>query len=204
MKNSKIVLVAFVIAVFLAGGPVWAHVTPNVVLSTTREALVKLLPTGGKLFQKEAHLSDVDWNKLKSFGNWAEPDQGWSGGGERDYKFFISRDQNNIILRAVVFVSEFTRHGQVMVAVALDGNGQVTDALVTDVQEEPLEWVEPLLVSNYMAEFKGKDSSMSLQLGAKWSSMSTMSQAYALSIANAVKRGAQLFDLIIRPTTAKK
>ena len=170
--------------------PAWAHVTPNVRLHTTREVIQQLLPKG-KLFIKEVTLNSEQKARLKAFDNWDTRND--------HFKFYISRDKDNRLNRVMVSMIEFTRHGPMVMAVALDANGQIQDALLTDIQMEPLTWVDPVLKSTYIQELRGKDSSMSLTLESKWKEQFTdVSQYFARSIANSVKKSAQLFDLLFK------
>ena len=170
--------------------PAWAHVTPNVRLHTTREVIQQLLPKG-KLFIKEVTLNSEQKARLKAFDNWDTRND--------HFKFYISRDEDNRLNRVMVSMIEFTRHGPMVMAVALDANGQIQDALLTNIQMEPLTWVDPVLKSTYIQELRGKDSSMSLTLESKWKEQFTdVSQYFARSIANSVKKSAQLFDLLFK------
>ncbi len=170
--------------------PAWAHVTPNVRLHTTREVIEQLLPKG-KLFIKEVTLNSEQKARLNAFDNWDTRND--------HFKFYISRDEDNRLNRVMVSMIEFTRHGPMVMAVALDANGQIQDALLTDIQMEPLTWVDPVLKSTYIQELRGKDSSMSLTLESKWKEQFTdVSQYFARSIANSVKKSAQLFDLLFK------
>jgi hypothetical protein len=186
MKNRLTVLPVLIALFSLFGaGAAWAHVTPSVKLSTTRETVQRLLPDG-KLLLKDIHLTPEQTRKLRANGNWDTH--------EDTYRFYVSRDEHNRLKRAMIFMTEFTLHGPIVIAVALDPQGTVADALITDVQMEPLEWVGPLLRANYMEDFKGKDGKAAPALDPKWrNGTSDMTQAYALIIAGAVQKSAQLF-----------
>ena len=187
MKNRTSGLVVFICFVFGLGvNLAWAHVTPNVKFYTTKEAVARLLPKGN-LFLKEVVLTRDQMKKLDAPGYWRTQ--------KSRHKFYLSRDKNNRLQGAMIFVTEMSRHGPVIVAVAFNPDGKVADAVVTDVQMEPLRWVAPLLEGNYMEGFKGKDSSMGLKLDPKWTKgITKMNRAYALIIAHAVKKAALLFD----------
>ncbi len=168
----------------------WAHVSANVKLVSTKESVQRLLPKG-KLYVKEVNLGESQLETLQSHDNWNTP--------ARHFKFFVSRDENGKLQRVMTLMVEFTRHGPVVVAVALDPQGQVTGAILTDTQVEPLTWLNPLLKKNYMQAFQGKDSTMALTLDAKWQEgFSRISQDFARVIANAVKKSAQLFEVVFR------
>jgi hypothetical protein len=181
-------LTAFIIsAIFMGSSFALAHVSPNVKLVTTKQAVSQLLPNG-KLFLKNVHLNNSQVETLKSSGHW--------NSHETNYKFFVSRDKNNSIQRAVVFITEFTRHGPIVVAVSLDSNGKVMDAMVTDIQMETLEWVGPLIRSGFLKEFRGKGSEFSLDLQSKsLAQTSSMTRSFAHILANAIKRSTQLYQI---------
>ena len=169
---------------------VWGHVTPVVKLHTLKETLSHLLPDK-KLHLKEVNLNDGQVERLKSFGNWDSVGT--------NHKFFLSQGDDRSLDRAVVFMTEFTRHGSLVVAVSLNPDGKVLEAMITHIQLEVLEWVSPLLKRSYMDGFRGKDSGLQLVLNPQWKEeTSKMTQAYALVIANAVKRSAQLFDIVFK------
>ncbi|PIQ97201.1 MAG: hypothetical protein COV67_05485 [Nitrospinae bacterium CG11_big_fil_rev_8_21_14_0_20_56_8] len=168
----------------------WAHVTPNVKLHTTREAVARLLPEG-KLSLKEVTLEGENLKALESHENWDSQ--------EDHFNFYVSRDGDRKLKRAAIFMTEFTRHGPVVVGVALDPEGKIADAVVTDVQAEPLEWIGPLLRIPFLESFRGKGSGLDLRLDEKWKRGTTeMAQAYGVILANALKKSAQLFELVFR------
>jgi hypothetical protein len=183
-------MLAMVLGVLWMAPGAWAHVSANVKLVSTKETVQRLLPKG-KLFVKEVDLTENQLDKLRSFGNWDTH--------ASHFKFFISRDNQGRLQGVMTSMVEFTRHGPMVVAVAMDPHGKVTGALLTDTQVELLTWVEPLLKKNFMQAFQGKDSHMSLTLDAKWENdFSRISQDFALVIANAVKKSAQVFDVVFK------
>jgi hypothetical protein len=184
----KKILTAFIIsALFIGPSFALAHVSPNVKLVTTKEAVSQLLPSG-KLFLKQVHLNNSQMQKLQSNDNW--------NSHEANYKFFVSRDKNNSIQRVAIFITEFTRHGPIVVAVSLDSTGKVMDAMVTDIQMETLEWVGPLIRNGFFQEFRGKGSEFSLDLQSKsLAQSSSITRSFAHILANAVKRSTQLYQL---------
>jgi len=187
MKTFR-TLVLSLLVVLTTAFAATAHVTPSVKMATTREAVSRLLPEG-KLYVKEIELNDEQMDKLKAQGNWTAH--------ENCYRFIISRDENDKFLGAAVFITEHTRHGPVVVAVGLTETGQVKEVLVTDVQSEMLGWAGTLLRNGFLDSFRGKNSGMPLSIDAKVKAETTgMTQSFALIIANAVKRSAQLFDLV--------
>lgn len=165
-----------------------AHVTPNVRLHTIRETVQILLPAGD-LFVKDVKLTGEQKKKLNRLDNWTTQ--------EDEFKFYVSRDKQGKLLRAMVSMTQITRHGPVVVAVALNPDGTVADALVTDVMMEPMTWVSPILKTNFIKSFRGKNGDMSLELDEKWKKQfSGISQDFARVIANAIKEAAQLFNVV--------
>lgn len=194
MKNSSankiiMILLGCLFLSWAAPNPGSAHRTPVIKLASVKEAIHRMFPQQ-KLFLKEVDLTDRQVEALESYGNWDSVDT--------HHKFFVSRGQDHSLKRAAVFMNEFTRHGNIVLAVAFDAKGRVVDVLITDIQSEILGWVEPLLNKNYTQTFRGKNSGMDLSLDSKWKTSSSMTQTYALIIANAVKKSAQLFDQVFK------
>ncbi len=187
MKTFRTLALSLLV-VLMAALAASAHVTPSVKIATTREAVSRLLPEG-KLFVKEITLTDEQMGKLKAQGNWTAH--------ENCYRFIISRDENDKFLGAAVFITEHTRHGPVVVAVGLSESGQVKEVIVTDVQSEMLGWAQPLLKNGFLDSFRGKDSGMPLDIDAEVKDTNNgMTRGFARTVANAVKRSAQLFNLV--------
>ncbi len=167
-----------------------AHVTPMMKLSSVQETLAHFLPDGDR-FVKEVHLTEAQKEKLKALGNWDQVGD--------SYKFFVAHGDNYNLDRAVIFMPAYSRHGAIVVAVALDGRGRVIDAQVTAAQTEIMQWVEPLLKKHYLNQFQGQDSSMAIELnGDLKENTSEITQTYARILGNAVKRSAQLFDVVFK------
>jgi hypothetical protein len=183
-------MLVMVLGILWMAPDAWAHVSANVKLVSTKETVQRLLPKG-KLFIKEVDLTENQLDKLRSFDNWNTHTS--------HFKFFVSRDNQGQLQRVMTSIVEFTRHGPVVVAVAMDPKGKITGALLTDTQTELLTWLEPLLKKNFMQTFQGKDSLMPLSLDDKWKNeFSRLSQDFALVIANAVKKSAQVFDVVFK------
>ena len=194
IKTVNLVLM-MVLGILWIAPEAWAHVSANVKLLSTKKTVQRLLPQG-KLYVKEVNLTQNQMDKLRSFDN-------WNTRGSH-FKFFVSRDPQGQLRRVMTSMVEFTRHGPVVVAVAIDPQGTIAGAILTDTQVEPLTWLEPLLKKNFMQAFQGKNSQMPLTLDPQWQQgFSRISQDFALVIANAVKKSAQLFDVVFEPGSAR-
>ncbi|MCF8719982.1 hypothetical protein [Nitrospina gracilis] len=190
MMKKMILTASILLLIGLLVQPVWAHVTPNVRLLTTRETVSQLLPKGN-LFVKKVKLTEDQQKKLNSYDNWRTQVD--------EFKFYISRDKQDKLIRSMVSMTQITRHGPLVVAVALNPDGTVADALVTDSMMEPMTWVSPILKSDFMKSFRGRGSDMSLKLADKWKEQfSGISQDFARVIANAVKEAAQLYEVVFK------
>jgi len=196
MKAKTVSLALMMVLGILWMAPeAWTHVSANVKLLSIKETVQRLLPQG-KLFVKEVDLTQNQLDKLRSFDNWNTR--------ASHFKFFVSRDRQGQLRRVMISMVEFTRHGPVVVAVAIDSQGKIAGAILTDTQLEPLTWLEPLLKKNFMQAFQGKNSQMPLTLDPQWQQgFSRISQDFALVIANAVKKSAQLFDVVFEPGSAR-
>ena len=190
IKTANPVLL-MVLGILWIAPDAWAHVSANVKLLSSKETIQRLLPQG-KLFVKEVDLTPGQLEKLRSFDNWDTR--------ASHFKFFVSRDQQGRLRRVMISMVEFTRHGPVVVAVAIDPQGKITGAILTDTQVEPLIWLEPLLKKNFMQAFQGMNSQMPLTLDPQWQQgLSRSSQEFALVIVSAVKEAAQWLDVVFEP-----
>lgn len=196
MKAKTVSLALMMVLGILWMAPeAWTHVSANMKLLSTKETVQRLLPQG-KLFVREVDLTPGQLEKLRSFDNWDTR--------ASHFNFFVSRDQQGRLRRVMISMVEFTRHGPVVVAVAIDPQGKITGAILTDTQVEPLIWLEPLLKKNFMQVFQGMNSQMPLTLDPQWQQgFSRISQDFALVIVNAVKKSAQLFDVVFEPGNAR-
>jgi hypothetical protein len=180
-------VVAAVILVVAAGTAV-AHITPPVVLVSDRDAVVGLLAGARKFFVREVRLSPAERDAIQKEWGW-RPD-------EEFYRFFLGRDGQGRLVAATVFVSEFTVHGPVRVAVALGPDGKVRGVTVVEVTEETYAWVKPLLDQDFAREYTGQDSHGRFGAADRLGRVrvDAMGQFYAQVIGSLVQRAAIVFD----------
>ncbi len=167
---------------------VHAHVTPSIRLISFKDAVRKIVQ-GGDLRLKRVTINDEQATQMKAFGNWDLL--------EENYNFIIKYDENHSLSRVVVQLKEYSRHGTIVIAVGMNSEGKVVNAFVTDVQNEVLQWIQPLLQDNFMQRFKGADTNMSPTTVLEGIN-SVMTRSYAKRIANAVKRSTQLFEVVFK------
>ena len=175
------------VAVFLAvavAAPALAHITPPVVLLSDRDALVALLAGAQRFFVREVRLSDARRDAIEEASGW-RPDAGF-------YRFYLGRDGDGRLVAAATFVTEFTIHGPVRVAVGLGPDGRVRGARVVELTEETFPWVKPLLDRDLTAGYVGYDGKTPLR--AHVIAEHPMAGFYAGVIGGLVRRAALLFE----------
>ena len=182
---------AALLVTLLAAGPAAAHITPPVVLASDRDALLDLLAGARRFFVREVRLSAAERDAIQRRAGWT-PDEDF-------YRFYLGRDADGRLVAAAVFVTEFTVHGPVRVAVGLDADGRVRGARVVELTEETYPWVKPLLDGHLERVWVGRDSrarfapSERVQAG-----LDSMPLFYAQVIAGLVQRAALLWDVAVR------
>lgn len=170
--------------VLLLAAPALAHITPPVVLVSDRDALIGLLGGARRFFVREVRLSPQERAAIRAETGWT-PD-------EDIYRFYLGRDAGGRLVAASTFVTEYTVHGPVRVAVGLGPDGRVRGATVVELTEETYGWVKPLLDRDFTRQFAGQPA------GARFTApagLEQMPQFYAGVIASLVQRAARLFDV---------
>jgi len=102
--------------------PALAHVTPPIVLASDRDAITTLLPGARRHFVREVRLTDEERQAIQMESGW-RPEEDF-------YRFYIGRDEQLHDVGAVAFLTQYTIHGPVRVAVGLAPDGKIkgTDA----------------------------------------------------------------------------
>src|SRR2546426_4881295 len=149
MKNLYRTIAAVLIALFVTA-PARAHITPPVVLVSDRDAVVALLSGAQRFFVREVRLSPAEQAAIKQQTGWI-PDEDF-------YRFYLGRDAQGRLVGATIFVTEFTIHGPVRVAVSLGPDGKVRGAQVVELTEETYPWVKPLIDLDFARDYAGPDS----------------------------------------------
>ncbi|OLE36873.1 MAG: hypothetical protein AUG00_09660 [Candidatus Rokubacteria bacterium 13_1_20CM_2_70_7] len=173
-------------AVMLAGVAA-AHITPPVVLVSDRDAVVALLSGAQRFFVREVRLSPAEQAAIKQQTGWI-PDEDF-------YRFYLGRDAQGRLVGATIFVTEFTIHGPVRVAVSLGPDGKVRGAQVVELTEETYPWVKPLIDRDFTRDYQGQDSRGHFHLSDRLGRLDAMPQFYGQMIASLIQRAALLFEL---------
>ncbi|MBI4383489.1 MAG: hypothetical protein HY579_05585 [Nitrospinae bacterium] len=192
-KIPRTLALVALISAFQPGVPASAEtVEPMVPFVSLKEAVAKLLPGAKKLTQRDIVLGGERLDRLRKLKNWDTD--------ETQFTLYHARDEKGRIAGALVIFPEQTVQGPLVLAVALSNEGRVTEALLMEAGNKTVDRLLPLLRAGYMRTFAGKDKDMKLVLDKKFKTpeFSPLAQTYALHIANAVKKSAQLLDALFK------
>jgi hypothetical protein len=178
-------LAATALVILAAAAPAPAHITPPVVLASDRDAVAGLLSGARRFFVREVRLTPAERQVIRQ-------QTGWSA-DEDFYRFYVGRDEQGRVVAATVFLTEFTIHGPVRVAVALGPDGKVKGATVVELTEETYPWVKPLLDREFTREYVGRDArgTFTVSVGGG----DSMAQFYGQIIASLIQRAAMLYEV---------
>ena len=172
---------------WLVAAPALAHVTPPVILMSDRDAVVGLLGGARRFFVREVRLSPEQRQAVAKRSGW-NPDESF-------YRFYLGRDEGGRLVGAMLFMTEYTIHGPVRVAVGLGPDGKVRGATVVELTEETYPWVKPLIDRNFTRDYVGLDSHGAFTL--KQTGVSDMAHFYGEVVATLIHRAALLYDLAL-------
>jgi hypothetical protein len=168
----------------LAAGPALAHITPPVTLASDRDAVATLLPGAKRYFVREVRLTRADRESVQQKTGWS-PDEDF-------YRFYLGRDEQGREVGAVAFLSDYTIHGPVRVAVGLTPDGRVRAAKVVEVTEETYPWVKSLLDQGFLSDLQGRDPRAALRTTA---GKGSMARFFGEVILGLTQRAAVLYEV---------
>jgi hypothetical protein len=149
--------------------------------------------TGGatKFFVREVRLTAEERGTIRQQWGWQAEDE--------LYRFYLGRDAAGQLVAAVIFLTEFTIHGPVRVAVGLNPDGTVKDAKVVELTEETLPWLQVLLNQNLLQDYVGQDSRGNFALGERFAAaqLDSMPQFYGQIVTSLMQRAAILFEVTV-------
>jgi hypothetical protein len=143
-----------------------------------------LLTGARRFFVREVRLTSAEQQAIRQQTGWS-PDQDF-------YRFYVGRDEQSRVVAAAVFLTDFTIHGPVRVAVGLGPDGKVKGATVVELTEETYPWVKGLIDRGFLQTFNGRDAHASFAM--ERGSRSSMPQFYGNVIAGLVRRAALLYE----------
>jgi hypothetical protein len=183
--NRPVRLAATALVALALAAPALAHITPPVVLASDRDVIVGLLAGARRFFVREVRLTPTEKQTIRQQTGWS-PDDDF-------YRFYIGRDDQGRVVAATVFLTEFTIHGPVRVAVSLGPDGKVKGATVVELTEETYGWVKPLLDRQFAREYVGRDARGPFAVSAGGGD--SMTQFYGQVIASLIQRAAMLYEV---------
>jgi hypothetical protein len=127
-------------------------------------------------------------------------DQRWSWHPEDTlYRFYLGRDAAGQLVAAVTFLTEYTLHGPVRVAVGLGPDGKVKNARVVELTEETFPWLKLLIDQNLTQDYIGRDSQASFTLAERFTRahLDSMPSFYGHIVASLIQRAVILFDITL-------
>lgn len=188
MTRIPIGLLTLVLTGSLVGSAL-GHITPPVVLISDREAVAGLLTGARRFFVREIQPTAQQRQAVQQRSGWT-PDESF-------YRFYLGRDDQGRLVGAMVFLSEYTLHGPIRVAVGLGPDGKIRGATVVELTEETYPWLKPLIDRDFTRDYVGLDSRGSF--GVRGVRGENMSQFYGQVVATLLQRAALLFDLVLAP-----
>jgi hypothetical protein len=179
------------LSLILGAGVSLAHITPPVVLTSERDAVLAMTGRAKKFFVREVRLSREEREAIQRQWGWRPEDE--------LYRFYLGRDDAGQLLAAVIFLTEFTIHGPVRVAVGLGADGKVRDAKVVELTEETYPWLKPLIDQDFTRDYVGRGSQGSFGLSERLTraGLESMPQFYAQVVASLIQRATILFDVTV-------
>jgi len=187
---AKTIGFALVFSLVLGRGAALAHITPPVILISDRDAVLSMTNGAKKFFVREVRLSPEERETLRK-------QLGWQA-DEEFYRFYLGRDEQGKVVAAVAFMTEFTIHGPVRVAVGLGPDGKVKDAKVVEMTEETYPWLKPLLDQDFTRNYVGQDSHGNFTMAAGHDGgQENMTLFYGQIVASLIQRAAGLFEIAV-------
>jgi hypothetical protein len=189
--------IALTLTLWLSVGSVLAHITPPVVLLSEQDAVRSMTGGATKFFVREVRLTAEERGTIRQQWSWQAEDE--------LYRFYLGRDAAGQLVAAVIFLTEFTIHGPVRVAVGLNPDGTVKDAKVVELTEETLPWLQVLLNQNLLQDYVGRDSRGNFALGERFAAahIDSMPQFYGQIVTSLMQRAAILFEVTVLKRTGK-
>jgi len=189
--------IALVLICCLGFGSVLAHITPPVVLLSEQDAVRGMTGGATKFFVREVRLTAEERETIRRQWGWKAEDE--------VYRFYIGRDAAGQLVAGVIFLTEFTIHGPVRVAVGLHPDGTVKDAKVIELTEETLPWLQLLLDQNLTQDYLGRNSHGNFALSGRFdvSQVESMPHFYGQIVASLIQRAAILFEVTVLKRTGK-
>jgi hypothetical protein len=181
------------VLIALLAGTAGAHITPPVALVSDRDAVTGLLAGARKFFVREVRLSPSERQSLGARSGWTAD--------EEFYRFYLGRDDQGRLLGSAIFMTEYTIHGPVRVAVGIAPGGTLSGATVVELTEETYPWLKPLIDQQFTREYlaRGAHGDFSLSDRIAKAGADSMPRFYAQVVLDLVRRALNLYDVTMLP-----
>jgi hypothetical protein len=186
IKGRLTLAFALFVTLLLGGKMALAHITPPVVLISDRDAILGMTGDATRFFVRDVRLTPADRDHIQQQWHW-QPEA-------ETYRFYLGRSAAGQLEAAVIFLTEFTIHGPVRVAVGLNPDGKIRATQVVELTEETFPWLKPLMDQNLTQAYVGQSSpreAVSLH------SSPGMTQFYGQIVASLIQRAAVLFEVTV-------
>jgi hypothetical protein len=191
IKGRLTLALAFCTALLLGGKMALAHITPPVVLISDRDAILGMTGDATRFFVREVRLTPAERDRIQQQLRW-QPEA-------ETYRFYLGRSAAGQLKAAVIFLTEFTMHGPVRVAVGLSPDGKIRAAQVVELTEETFPWLKPLLDQNFTQVYVGQGNP---RKPVARPNSSSMTQFYGQIVASLIQRATALFEVTVLQRSA--
>jgi hypothetical protein len=184
------------VLVMLASAEARAHVTPPRVLLTEQQAIRLLLPAAARVEARVLRLTRAQRRAVHEICAWTPEN--------KPYRLVEGVDANGRRLGTMLVLTDYTIHGPVKTAVAVDPEGRVTGGAVMELQEEAYVWVKPLIERDFAGAVKGRGSRESFgpMNHEKRPRGQSMPRFYETLVMTQLHKGVSLYEVaVLRPNT---
>jgi hypothetical protein len=150
-----------------------------------------------KFFVREVRLTPEERQDIEQRWGWHPEDT--------LYRFYLGRNAADQLVAAVTFLTEYTLHGPIRVAVGLGPDGKVKNARVVELTEETFPWLKLLIDQNLTQDYVGRDSQASFTLAERFTRarLDNMPSFYGQIVASLIQRAVILFDVTLLKRSGK-
>lgn len=174
-----------------------SHITPPVVLLSEQDAVRSMTGGATAFFVREVRLTAEERGTIRQQWGWQAEDE--------LYRFYLGRDAAGQLVAAVIFLTEFTIHGPVRVAVGLHPDGTIKSAQVVELTEETLPWLQPLLDQHLTQDYVGQGSRGNFLLRGHFigPQIESMPRFYGQIVTSLMQRATILFEVTVLKRAGK-
>jgi len=169
-----------------------AHITPVVHLLKHNEAIKQLIPDGTSFYVRKVRIGKTALQHIKSAVDWTP--------GTDEYKFYYGKNPKGEMAGDVLFISQDSKHGPVVLAVAFSPDNTIRGVRITDATVETLPWMKTLMAHNFTDTFQDKTAvdDAAVRTRADQENLGAMPRYFAGIIATGVEHALALQRVLFR------